>query len=98
MKIQMSLAEMRNTFSSGFNPKTPPSLLVAGVEYYVWEWTEEVESSGWCLPESTFTLVLRDYAPPVPKSKEQIAAEECVRKAEEALQAAKDTLEKIKEK
>lgn len=33
----------------------------------------------------------------VDKSKEQLAAEESVRKAEESLQAAKATLEKIKE-
>lgn len=33
----------------------------------------------------------------VDKSKEQLAAEESVRKAEEALEAAKDTLQKIKE-
>lgn len=50
-------------------------------------------------PEEAFVeLDLQMIIPIKPKSKEQLAAEESVRKAEEALQAAKSTLEKIKEK
>lgn len=100
MKIEMSLTEIRNTFGFGnLNDLAVPSLVVNGVKYYVWEYTEETVQNGYYNhPARVYTLILHDYEPPKPKSKEEIAAEEAVKKAEESLKAAMKTLEKIKEK
>lgn len=98
MNIEMTLGELQEIFGLPDKKLQDYVFNINGVDCYVWSWsTSHSGMNCGYYPDKMVTLELRYYKPPQPKSKEEIAAEQSVQKAQEALDAAKKTLEKIKE-
>lgn len=97
MYLKLNSMEFFAMFPDGVN--SAREVEINGNKFYPTRLTKCVYTCKEWYPEEAFVeLDLQMIIPIKPKSKEQLAAEESVRKAEEALQAAKDALSKIKEK
>ena len=95
MRIEMNYHEYLTIFGNNGERLQDRIFDLNGFKMQLIGYTEDL-SHHYNYTKRSLTLEFVEYVKP--KSKEQLAAEESVRKAEEALQAAKDTLSKIKEK
>ncbi|MNQ35335.1 hypothetical protein D3C85_488160 [compost metagenome] len=94
IEISGDLSEVKELLKICGPITTIMDLVINGSHYYPLECSVGVEPSYAYHMKQTVSLTLQKFTP---KSEEEVAAEESVKKAEEALKAAKATLDKIKE-
>lgn len=101
MKIEGDASELQALFGQGlvnlhgYNNRGVP-ILINGKTFFMEGFDQQVEYSRFYGHQTRYTLYLKELM--VVKSPQEVAAEEAVQKAESALKAAKEVLDKVKEK